>query len=210
MTRAGWGGIALLWIVALPWVGCGGKEASPDETVASPESASPDMPGTVIEPSGEAAAEEGEGERPPGVMYQVYFPSPGGGLHGEPREVSAELETDARIAALIEALLAGPQDPGLERPLPEGVTLGRVFLNDDGVVLLDLEADESVQLAMGSDREMLILAGLVDTVALNFEGAKSVVLLWNGVQRTTFAGHLDTTRPLLPRPELVRGGAAGD
>jgi hypothetical protein len=31
-----------------------------------------------------------------------------------------------------------------------------------------------------------------------------VVLLWNGVQRQTFSGHLDTSQPLAPLRELTR------
>ena len=223
MSRARWIGIALLWIALLPVLGCGGDKAPDADGPAEQGEADPGAVDQAVDGQavdGQAvddqvaiagttgvAAQTGETPRVAGEIFQVYFPGRDGALHGEPHELPADLETDARIAALLEALLAGPEDPSLERPLPEGVTLGRVFLNDDGVVLLDLEADESVQLAMGSEREMLILASLVDTVTLNLEGAESVVLLWNGVQRSTFAGHYDTTRPLLPRPELIRSGA---
>ncbi len=41
---------------------------------------------------------------------------------------------------------------------------------------------------------------LVDTVVLNVEGTKRVVLLWNGVQRARFSGHVDTARPLAAAP----------
>ena len=38
---------------------------------------------------------------------------------------------------------------------------------------------------------------------LNVGEARAVVLLWNGRQRKSFAGHLDTARPLVANPDLV-------
>jgi hypothetical protein len=35
------------------------------------------------------------------------------------------------------------------------------------------------------------------------EEADRVVLLWNGRQASTFAGHVDTTRPLGPAADLI-------
>ncbi len=37
----------------------------------------------------------------------------------------------------------------------------------------------------------------------NVPGARSLVVLWNGRQPRTFGGHIDTSRPLLPAPELA-------
>ncbi len=40
---------------------------------------------------------------------------------------------------------------------------------------------------------------------MNVPQATRVALLWNGTQRLTFSGHLDTSRPLFPdRALLVR------
>jgi hypothetical protein len=44
---------------------------------------------------------------------------------------------------------------------------------------------------------------VVDSLTANIPEVKQVVLLWNGVQRETFSGHLDTSRPLLPNRTLV-------
>ena len=60
---------------------------------------------------------------------------------------------------------------------------------------------------------MLTVYSLVNTVLLNFEQLDRVVLLWNGRQLRTFAGHVDTMRPLAANPDLIArelGGAATD
>ena len=55
----------------------------------------------------------------------------------------------------------------------------------------------------GSQRELLAAYSLVNSVCGNVPRIRGVVLLWNSEQRTTFAGNLDTTRPLTPNRRLV-------
>ncbi len=136
----------------------------------------------------------------------LYFPG-GERLHAERRELP-ELPPGAgveqRMAAAIEALLAGPGDGGLQAPLPEGVQLRKVYLGGDGLAFLDFASPEGAPPpASGSSREMLTIYSLVNTVLLNFEQLDRVVLLWNGRQLQTFAGHVDTMRPLAAKPGLV-------
>ncbi len=45
-------------------------------------------------------------------------------------------------------------------------------------------------------------------MVLNVEGAERLVLLWNGRQPNTFAGHIDTTRPLRVHAELISSSFA--
>lgn len=133
----------------------------------------------------------------------LYFPGAGGQLYVERRELSADADPTARIADLVGALLAGPQGTSLRPPLPDGVTVGQVYLMDGGTVILDLVSTEPKPPASGSLREMLTVYSLVNTVLFNVEEAEQVVLLWNGQQPSTFAGHLNTAMPLLPNTELV-------
>jgi hypothetical protein len=84
------------------------------------------------------------------------------------------------------------------------VTLGSVQLTADGTAYLDLRwADHDDPPPGGSDAEMQEVYSLVDSVALNIPEAHRVVLLWNGTQRVSFSGHLDTSRPLLPDRNLI-------
>ena len=61
--------------------------------------------------------------------------------------------------------------------------------------------------AMGLTEELLAVYSLVNSLTVNNLGVDRVVLMWNGEQRPTFAGHVDTTRPLMA--DLSRNAAPG-
>lgn len=151
------------------------------------------------QPTGAAAS------APPVMLaVEIYFPANDGLLHPERREVTVSDDAEAQIRAVVAELLAGPRTPGLVRPFPEGVDLAEVHLGADGVAFVDLASPAGDDPpAGGSALEMQSVYSVVDTVALNVAGARRVVLLWNGRQRESFAGHLDTSRPLAPAPGLV-------
>jgi hypothetical protein len=70
--------------------------------------------------------------------------------------------------------------------------------------LVDLHAPgRDAPPAGGSREELVTVYSLVNSLALNVPAARRVVLLWNGSQRRSFAGHVDTSRPLAPDPSLV-------
>ncbi len=144
--------------------------------------------------SGGAAAPVGPTEK---ATVSLLFPGADGFLHAESREVAVPLTADGRVAAVVAALLAGPRTKGLVAVLPTGVTVADAFVDPQGIAYVDLAAkDQPAPPSSGSDLELLRIYSLVDTVLANEPRARSVVLLWNGVQRTTFAGHIDTTAPL--------------
>ncbi len=135
---------------------------------------------------------------------QLYYPGSSGWLHAEAREVPLSDEVIVNISNAVAALLAGPQGTSLRPPLPDGVGLRKVYLGAESTVYLDLETtDGSPPPATGSSREMLTIYSLVNTVLLNFEELDRLVLLWNGRQLSTFAGHLDTRRPLVANLDLI-------
>ena len=51
--------------------------------------------------------------------------------------------------------------------------------------------------AMGLTEELLAVYSVVNSLTANSLGIDRAVLMWNGEQRPTFAGHVDTTRPLM-------------
>ncbi len=134
----------------------------------------------------------------------LFFPGTGTRLRAERHELPPSDDATARVASLVTALLAGPRGAGMRSPLPDTVALRKVYLSDDGTAYLDLESpDGAPPPASGSTREMLTVYSLVNSVLLNFEEIETLVLLWNGRQLETFAGHLDTTRPLLANTDLI-------
>ncbi len=145
-----------------------------------------------------------EAELVPGV---VYFPDARGSLTGEKRQVRPAATTEERARALLEAILAGPTGPGLGRPFPEGTQLGTTMLSPSSVLYVDLVSTEHIRPPItGSLEELLAVYSLVNSVLLDSPEIRAVVLLWNGQQPTTFAGHLDTSLPLGPDRDLIRRG----
>jgi hypothetical protein len=163
--------------------------------------------------------------------FDLYFPASGGGLRGERRELQVSEAPKDRIRKVLEALLAGPAPApaaaprpgatgaaaaapppaaalagpaGLVRPFPPEVKLGSVELSADGTAFVDLRWPEREDPPeSGSTEEIQRVYSLVDSLALNVPQVNRVVLLWNGTQRITFSGHLDTSRPLLPDRTLL-------
>ena len=172
-------GVALAGVVVLV-SGCRGKKET--------------LPGATPVPSGPTEK----------ATVSLLFPGPDGFLHAESREVALPLTADGRVATVVAALLAGPRTQGLVAPLPAGVTVADAFVDAQGVAYVDLAAKETAPPASGSDLELLRVYSFVDSVLANEPRARSVVLLWNGTQRITFAGHVDTSAPLLEDRKWVK------
>lgn len=140
----------------------------------------------------------------------LYFPGRGGRLYAEERDIPSTADVELRVAALVESLLAGPKTEGLYPPLPADAEVAGVHLNEERIVYVDLSAPaDSANPPWGSMREILAVYSIVNSVLLNPPTGDNglpitgVVLLWNGLQRPTFAGHLDTTHPLGPNRGLL-------
>lgn len=146
---------------------------------------------------------------PPGAgteelrAYELYFPGADGRLHAEVRQLEKSPEPLANVTRLVEALLQGPNEQGLWPTLPEGVTLAGAYMTKNDTVVLDLASADGTRPSLGSKGELLQLYSLVNTVLLNVDEAERVMVLWNGHQPDTFAGHVDTTRPLRPATDLI-------
>lgn len=159
--------------------------------------------GTAGRVSGEDKEEETPGRE---ATFQVvlYFPAGDGRLHPEDRELVAPEDRKGRIRMVVEALLQGPEAPGLASPFGGGVELGGVYLDEDGIAYIDLwSPEEGAPPPSGSRQEMLRVYSLVNSVVANVSEVRRVVLLWNGVQPTSFGGHLDTAHPLALNRDLL-------
>ncbi len=149
----------------------------------------------------------GEPKEPVDGAVRLYFPGADGRLHEELRALDASGGSVELTERLVASLIAGPDTEGLFAPLPASTTVGSVFLASDGTLYLDLMSTEHpVPPVSGSQREILAAYSVINSVCGNVPGVRGVALLWNGEQRTTFAGNLDTTRPLGPNRRLVSSG----
>lgn len=151
----------------------------------------------------------------------LCFPASDGLLRCEPRAIPAAGSVEETAAAIVLALIDGPDrasvgddapepDDELFAVLPPAVGL-QAFDLVNGVAYVDLTvartgaAPRFERPAMGLRDELLAVYSLVNSLTASNLGIERVVLMWNGEQRLTFAGHVDTTRPLLP--DLDRNAA---
>jgi len=137
---------------------------------------------------------------------RLLFPGRGGRLHVEERTVPSPERRLELVRLSVTELMAGPSDPDLVSPFPPEVGLGEVLISEAGIVYIDLEApDLGDPPSSGSLSELLEVYSVVNSVLWNVPDLSGVVLLWNGTQRPTFAGHLDTSRPLSLKEDLIAG-----
>lgn len=148
-------------------------------------------------------------------VLEALLAGPAGAPAADPRPSSTGAaaprpSSTGAAAAAPTAVTAAPAAPpaaspaGLVRPFPPEVKLGSVELSADGTAFVDLRWPEHEDPPeSGSTEEIQRVYSLVDSLALNVPQVSRVVLLWNGTQRITFSGHLDTSRPLLPDRTLL-------
>lgn len=134
---------------------------------------------------------------------RLYFPAANDRLVPQEATVSSASGARARATGVVAALLSvAPAAPRVP-VFPDEVRLGKLLLLEDGTVIVDLRTDPIAEPPQsGSTLEQLRIYAVVNSLLRNVEEAKRVVLLWNGVQRPSLAGHVDTGRPLRLRADL--------
>ena len=147
-----------------------------------------------------------ENERPPiaapdtavaGVRaVRLYFGSTEGDeLTREMRELSESPDLHARVASLIAALDQGPTAGGVA-VLPAGTSALHVFLDEQGLLTLDLSRAFVQGFRGGSTAEALAIASLVRTLGDNLPEVKRVQIVSGGAAVRTLGGHVALDRPL--------------
>jgi len=98
-----------------------------------------------------------------------------------------------RAEELLRALLGIYQQPGSPHPLAPAADVRSVYLVDPGIAVIDLNAPFADQHRSGILDEQLTVNSLVETLAINVPGVRSVRILVEGRTRETLAGHADLT-----------------
>ena len=126
----------------------------------------------------------------------LWFADPqGDSLVSEPRPLVEVEGLHERIAALVEALERGSNRQALE-PLPPGTEVLHAYLDDQGLLVLDLSSPFQQGFHGGSRAEALAVGALVRTVASNVPGVQRVLLTCGGVPIASLGGHVPLDRPL--------------
>ncbi len=113
----------------------------------------------------------------------------------ERREVVAKPSATAQVAASVSELLEGSL-AGHASGIPEGTVLRHVFVEDTGLVTIDLSREILRKQAGSLEGEYATLAALVRSVKVSFPEVTSVQILVDGKPEPTLAGHFATGVPL--------------
>ena len=116
-------------------------------------------------------------------------------LVSEPREVIEQTGLHERVAALLDELARGPTGEGLTL-LPAGTTLRHAYLDDRGLLTLDLSGAFRSGFHGGAGAEELAVGALVRTLGDNLPEVKRVMIVCEGVPLASLGGHLPLDRPL--------------
>lgn len=137
----------------------------------------------------------------------LFFERPDGLLAPEKREMPLPESEAAAIRPLVAALVAGPNNPALPKPFPDGTFVRGAFVLPEGTAVVDLGGPTLQQgWQTGSHEEMVAAYAIVQTVIANLPSVKRVHILVGGEVASTLGGHLDLSHPLRPLPDLLARG----
>ena len=127
---------------------------------------------------------------------RLYFASPtGDSLVVESREMLEASNLHDRVARLLAELDRGPRGAGTAA-LPAGTSALHVFVDDRGLLTLDLSRAFQRGFRGGSSAEYLAVASLVRTLGANLPEVKRVLIVCGGRPLPTLGGHLPLDQPL--------------
>lgn len=127
---------------------------------------------------------------------RLFFAAPSGdSLVSESREMAETQNLHERVTALVRQLDRGPSERGVAA-LPAGTAVLNVYLDDRGLMTLDLSRAFVQGFRGGSSAEYLAVASLVRTIGANVPEVRRLLLVCGGIPLTTLGGHMALDRPL--------------
>lgn len=159
-------------------------------------------------PSAAALAAEAANRVAPRPVI-LYFAGPSGLLVPERRNLPLPESAAAAVGPIARAVIGGSANAGVPKLFPEDTAVRGAWVLPEGTVVVDL-GGATIQegWTTGSTAEMLAAYSLVQTLVANIEGAERVRILIGGQPATTLGGHLDLSRSLRARRDLVEQGEA--
>lgn len=168
--------IGLLGIAVLAWLGWNWTRVRPGPTRAAP---------TAVDSTGAGVK-----------AMRLYFGAANGdSLVAESREMIEPSGLHDRVASLVTELDRGPRGRGVA-VLPAGTSVLRVFLDEHGLLTLDLSGAFRQRFRGGASAEYLAIASLMRTLGANVPEARRVLVICAGRPIATLGGHLPLDRPL--------------
>ena len=122
------------------------------------------------------------------------------GFVTEERQIPSRDRPGEDLLGLMQVLCEGPRISGAISALPQGTRAVSAFYNRaDAAVILEFSQELVIGHPGGSAAEAATLTSILRTVALNFPQAHSCVILVDGAQVETLAGHLFLDQTFDPR-----------
>jgi hypothetical protein len=132
------------------------------------------------------------------ISVSLFFASPDSGrLVREAREIGAcGGDLSMCVRDVLDELTSGPLGD-LAPTIPANTIFRSVLIQGD-TALINLGTDFMETLPKGSSAELMAVYSMVNSISLNFPSIKRVKFQVEGLDVTTFSGHLDLRKPLEP------------
>ncbi len=181
----------VVWVLILGLLGFGGnwlrlKLAGSDEPAAAD---------VFVAVESEAASRMGD------RSVVLVFPEwDATGYVTEERLITSRDRTGEDLLNLMRQLCKGPKISGSVSAFPRGTVAKAAFFNPENQsVVLDFSQELVTRHPGGSAAEAATLTSILRTVALNFPNTRSCIILVDGSQVKTLAGHLNMGQAFDPR-----------
>ena len=129
------------------------------------------------------------------AMTLYFADERGDSLVAETREMIESEDVHGLVSALVVALAKGPARRGTG-VLPPGTTVVHAYLDDRGLLTLDLSRAFQQGFQGGSRAEELAVGSLVRTLGANAPEVKHVLVVIGGAPVASLAGHVPLDQPL--------------
>jgi hypothetical protein len=131
----------------------------------------------------------------------LYYPREGMLATGA-TVVKRQPDTCSQARAVLAALFADQK--ALLAPVLRDIRLRELYIDGSGTAYLDLTLGLRKDLRASAWEELLAIYALVNTLMQNFGDIKQVMLLLDGGEAQTLAGHMDLSRTFTKRMDLVK------
>ena len=123
-----------------------------------------------------------------------FASSDGDSLVSESRDLKESGVLHERVASLIAELARGPRGSAAVS-LPGGTKLLHVYLDDQGLMTLDLSPEFTRGFRGGSTAEYMVVASLVRTLGANVPETRRVLIECAGQPLASISGHVPCDQP---------------
>ncbi|MFQ6069282.1 MAG: GerMN domain-containing protein [Candidatus Aminicenantales bacterium] len=147
-------------------------------------------------------SEKGEEKRENKKVTLFFLSERDSNLHPEQREIFTDEEVEVEAKQVIKELIKGSEKEYLT-PLPPETQLREVFVTRDGTAYVDFTRSIQEGNILGSSAEISTVYAIVNSLTYNFKQIRRVYIMVEGMEKETLGGHINISRPLLPKYDLI-------